>query len=68
MAYFPALLYSITFTGGFLDYEYFENDFKPCNTTNGDFGEINLNASVGKWNQGHFIKSSMCFDMQKAIL
>ncbi len=66
--YFHALLFTITKTGGIFDSENFIDDFKPCNTANNDFDEINLNASVNKWKQGYMINSSMCFDMKKAIL
>ena len=66
LEYFNGLLSSATYIGSTLDSFLIPNDFKPCNTTNGDFDKINLNANVGKWKQGYVINSSMCFDMKNA--
>jgi hypothetical protein len=66
--YFPYLLWTETNFGSQL-YPYRKyNDYKPCNTTNGDFDEINLNANFDKWKQGHLINSSMCINMKNATL
>jgi hypothetical protein len=66
--YFYGLLWIQTWIGSKTVKKEFYNDFKPCNTTNGDFDEINLNATVYKWKQGEMINQSMCFDMKKAML
>jgi hypothetical protein len=66
--YFSDLLLTETSVDSILDYNPIFNEYKRCNTTIGDFGKINLNADVNKWKQGHFINSSMCFDMSKATL
>jgi hypothetical protein len=46
---FPYLLWTQTNIGSQLDIYSIYNDFKPCNTTNGDFDEINLSANFDKW-------------------
>ncbi len=51
-----------------LDFNYDFNDNYICNSTNGDFGEINLDSNIGLFKQGHLINSSICFNMTKVAL
>ncbi len=51
-----------------IDLNYDINDNYLCNTTSGDFGEINLDSSIGLFKQGDLINSSICFNMTKVTL
>jgi hypothetical protein len=66
--YFRYVLNTSTLLGTAIEYENIPNDYRPCNTKNGDFADINLDANFDKWKQGQLINSSMCFDMKKTKL
>ncbi len=50
--YFRKLVWTQTSIESFYRHEYIKIDYKPCNTSNGDFAEINLNAKMDRWKQG----------------